>query len=100
MAWVGGIEGGLWCAMLNLCVLNVVLTLSQVYGRFKLLDSFEGLLERPIIQDELEKKCVCRDTYMSIYYRYIYTCVYIGVFAGVYYPNACTAICDPSHLPS
>lgn len=27
-----------------------------VYGRFKLLDSFEGLLERPIIQDELEKK--------------------------------------------
>jgi len=29
-----------------------------VYGRFKLLDSFEGLLERPIIQDELEKKYV------------------------------------------
>ena len=29
---------------------------STVYGRFKLLDSFEGLLERPIIQDELEKK--------------------------------------------
>jgi len=27
-----------------------------IYGRFKLLDSFEGLLERPIIQDELEKK--------------------------------------------
>ena len=25
-------------------------------GRFKLLDSFEGLLERPIIQDELERK--------------------------------------------
>ncbi len=25
-------------------------------GRFKLLDSFEGLLDRPIIQDELEKK--------------------------------------------
>eukprot|EP01041_Mallomonas_annulata_P000386 gene386-700_t len=31
---------------------------STVYGRFKLLDSFEGLLERPIIQDELEKKYV------------------------------------------
>ena len=27
-----------------------------VHGRFKLLDSFEGLLSRPIIQDELEKK--------------------------------------------
>ena len=27
-----------------------------LYGRFKLLDSFEGLLTRPIIQDELEKK--------------------------------------------
>ena len=31
---------------------------TTVYGRFKLLDSFEGLLERPIIQDELEKKYV------------------------------------------
>lgn len=31
---------------------------STVSGRFKLLDSFEGLLERPIIQDELEKKHV------------------------------------------
>ena len=29
-----------------------------VYGKFKLFDSFEGLLERPIIQDELEKKYV------------------------------------------
>ena len=29
---------------------------STIYGRFKLLDSFEGLLDRPIIQDELEKK--------------------------------------------
>ena len=27
-----------------------------IYGRFKLLDTFEGLLTRPIIQDELEKK--------------------------------------------
>jgi dynein heavy chain len=27
-----------------------------IYGRFKLLDNFEGLLNRPIIQDELEKK--------------------------------------------
>ena len=27
-----------------------------IYGRFKLLDSFEGLLNRPIISDELEKK--------------------------------------------
>jgi dynein heavy chain len=27
-----------------------------IFGRFKLLDSFEGLLNRPIIQDELEKK--------------------------------------------
>ena len=27
-----------------------------IYGQFKLLDSFEGLLNRPIIQDELEKK--------------------------------------------
>jgi dynein heavy chain len=27
-----------------------------IYGRFKLLESFEGLLTRPIIQDELEKK--------------------------------------------
>jgi dynein heavy chain len=27
-----------------------------INGRFKLLDSFEGLLNRPIIQDELEKK--------------------------------------------
>ncbi|CAK4109520.1 unnamed protein product [Aphanomyces euteiches] len=31
---------------------------STVFGRFKLLDSFEGLLNRPIIQDELEKKHV------------------------------------------
>ena len=31
---------------------------ATVYGRFKLLDSFDGLLERPIIQDELEKKYV------------------------------------------
>ena len=29
---------------------------ATLQGRFKLLDSFEGLLERPIIQDELEKK--------------------------------------------
>lgn len=27
-----------------------------IQGRFKLLDNFEGLLNRPIIQDELEKK--------------------------------------------
>lgn len=27
-----------------------------IIGKFKLLDSFEGLLHRPIIQDELEKK--------------------------------------------
>jgi len=27
-----------------------------IIGKFKLLDSFEGLLKRPIIQDELEKK--------------------------------------------
>lgn len=27
-----------------------------IIGKFKLLDSFEGLLNRPIIQDELEKK--------------------------------------------
>jgi dynein heavy chain len=27
-----------------------------IYGRFKLLDNFEGLLNRPLIQDELEKK--------------------------------------------
>ena len=31
---------------------------STVYGRFKLLDSFDGLLDRPIFQDELEKKYV------------------------------------------
>jgi dynein heavy chain len=31
---------------------------STVYGKFKLLDSFESLLDRPIIQDELEKKYV------------------------------------------
>eukprot|EP01035_Chromulina_nebulosa_P017812 gene17812-23422_t len=31
---------------------------STVSGKFKLLDSFEGLLERPIIQDELEKKYI------------------------------------------
>ena len=31
---------------------------STIFGRFKLLDSFEGLLDRPIIQDELEKKHV------------------------------------------
>ena len=31
---------------------------ATVYGRFKLFDSFDGLLERPIIQDELEKKYV------------------------------------------
>ena len=29
---------------------------STLDGRFKLLDSFEGLLDRPIIQDELGKK--------------------------------------------
>lgn len=29
---------------------------SSVTGHFKLLDSFEGLLERPLVQDELEKK--------------------------------------------
>jgi dynein heavy chain len=27
-----------------------------IIGKFKFLDSFEGLLNRPIIQDELEKK--------------------------------------------
>ena len=31
---------------------------STVTGKFKLLDSFDGLLDRPIIQDELEKKYV------------------------------------------
>lgn len=30
---------------------------STLEARFKLLDSFEGLLDRPIIKDELEKKC-------------------------------------------
>jgi len=25
-------------------------------GRFKVLDSFDALLERPVIQDELERK--------------------------------------------
>ena len=30
--------------------------IARQYSRFKLLDSFEGLLKRPIIQDELEKK--------------------------------------------
>ena len=29
---------------------------ATIYGQFKLLDSFDGLLERPIIHDELEKK--------------------------------------------
>jgi hypothetical protein len=29
---------------------------ATIYGRFKLLDSFDELLERPIIQDELERK--------------------------------------------
>ena len=29
---------------------------STLHARFKLLDSFEGLLERPIIKDELDKK--------------------------------------------
>jgi dynein heavy chain len=29
-----------------------------IIGKFKLLDSFEGLLNRPIIQDELERKHV------------------------------------------
>ena len=29
---------------------------ATITGKFKLLDSFEGLLERPIIHDELEKK--------------------------------------------
>ena len=32
---------------------------STISSRFKLLDSFECLLDRPIIQDELEKKHVC-----------------------------------------
>jgi dynein heavy chain len=32
--------------------------ISTIAGRFKLLDSFEGLLQRPIIADELEKKHV------------------------------------------
>lgn len=27
-----------------------------LYGRFKVLDTFEGILNRPIIQDELQKK--------------------------------------------
>ena len=30
--------------------------LDNLPGRLKLLDNFEGLLERPILQDELEKK--------------------------------------------
>lgn len=29
-----------------------------IVGKFKLLDAFEGLLNRPIIQDELERKQV------------------------------------------
>lgn len=31
---------------------------ATVYGRFKILDSFEVLLERPVIQDTLEKKYI------------------------------------------
>ena len=31
---------------------------STVYGKFKLLDSFDGLLDRPVLQDALEKKYV------------------------------------------
>ena len=30
--------------------------MDTIQGRFKILESFEGLLNRPIIQDELEKK--------------------------------------------
>jgi dynein heavy chain len=30
--------------------------MDTIVGKFKLLESFEGLLTRPIIQDELEKK--------------------------------------------
>jgi len=38
--------------------------MDTIYGRFKILDSFEGLLTRPIIQDELEKKhIILLDTY-------------------------------------
>eukprot|EP00939_MAST-03C_sp_MAST-3C-sp1_P002675 g2675.t1 len=29
---------------------------ATIFGKFKLLDSFQGLLERPIIHDEIEKK--------------------------------------------
>ena len=40
--------------------------MDTIYGRFKLLDSFEGLLTRPIIQDELEKKhIVLLESYKS-----------------------------------
>jgi len=31
---------------------------STVYGRFRVFDTFDGLLERPTIQDELEKRYV------------------------------------------
>ena len=60
---------GVWCDCGRLLMLLLLLQrrlasiLTQafddcatLYGRFKLLDSFDDLLERPIIQDEMERK--------------------------------------------
>ena len=41
-----------------------------IIGKFKLLDSFEGLLNRPIIQDELEKKHI---TLLELYKQVLKT---------------------------
>ncbi len=65
--WCGGrpVAG---CACMCLCAFGLwqrrlasVLTqgfddCATIYGKFKLLDSFDELLERPLIQDELERK--------------------------------------------
>ena len=52
-----------WVCSIDRCQRRLASVLTQgfddcatIYGRFKLLDSFDELLERPIIQDELERK--------------------------------------------
>ena len=51
-----------------------------IYARFKLLDSFEDLLERPIILDELEKKQLALVQVRSGVWVWVWVCVGVGVW--------------------
>ena len=67
-----------------------------IIGKFKLLDSFEGLLNRPIIQDELEKKHI---TLLELYKQDLKTVGAIFMEGRALVDRADERAPIPSNLP-